>query len=230
MDIRLYLVGGTVRDELLGHRPNDVDYAVEAPSFAVMRQHVLDAGHTIFTENDRFCTLKARCEETKVVADYTLCRKESFYSDGHRPDTVEPAKLHDDLARRDFTINAIAKTMDGTYIDPFGGIEDLKRGVIRCVGSTHDRLFEAPFRALRALRFSITKGFTIDDEIMCVMQTDDFIEAVKQSPQPLIHAELRKMFSHNTLEAMKLISGLRLELQQAFFAGGLWLMPTTKKT
>jgi tRNA nucleotidyltransferase (CCA-adding enzyme) len=95
----------------------------------------------------------------------TPFRRESGYTDHRRPDRVEFVKdLSADLARRDFSINAMAMDAGGRVIDPFGGREDLRGKIIRCVGDPFARMEEDALRILRALRFSITLGFTIEEE------------------------------------------------------------------
>jgi tRNA nucleotidyltransferase (CCA-adding enzyme) len=229
-NVKFYLVGGCVRDEILGHRCNDIDYAVEAQSFEHMKRSL--SNHQIYVEKPEFGTIKAKCPDTKVVADYTLCRRDGYYADHRRPDSIEVADIHADLSRRDFTINAIAKLVhpDGSseYFDPYNGSEDLSRKLIRCVGSAKDRLTEDPLRGLRALRFSITKGFTIDLDILKTMETPEFITAFKTLAIERIHVELSKMFKHDTLASMKLLAGLSAEFQRVIFREGLWLCPSLK--
>jgi len=82
----------------------------------------------------------------KEVADFTLCRS----------GTRESPTIYTDLSKRDFTINAIAKDVDGKYIDPHNSVQDIQARLLRCVGNTKDRLSEDPLRSLRAMRFMIT--------------------------------------------------------------------------
>src|SRR5690606_26055509 len=103
------------------------------------------------------------------AVEITTYRSESGYSDRRRPDEVAfHGSLRDDLARRDFTINAVAWLPDrpgartGRLVDPFGGLDDLRRGVIRAVGDPIERLEEDALRILRALRFALRFGFSID--------------------------------------------------------------------
>src|SRR5579859_2576372 len=144
-----YLVGGYVRDKILGIPSKDLDYSVEAASYEEMRQSIIDRGGTILLETPNFFTIRARIG--KEVSDYVLCRKDGAYSDSRHPDSVEHGTLHDDLARRDFTMNAIAIDSDGNYIDPFNGISDIKNKLIRCVGNAQDRFDEDALRMLRAI-------------------------------------------------------------------------------
>jgi tRNA nucleotidyltransferase (CCA-adding enzyme) len=227
-----YLVGGCVRDEILGHKPNDIDYAIEAPSFEVMKRSL--SNHKIFVEKPEFGTIKAKCPKSGIVADYTLCRKESGYTDHRRPDSISVANIYEDLSRRDFTMNAIAKLRndDGTfkYYDPFGGKDDIKKRKIVCVGSARERITEDPLRGLRALRFSITKGFEIHQDILDVIQTDDFFKAFETLSTERVYEELKKMLVHDTIGSMKLLTSLGDRWLNVLFGShtGIWLQPTLK--
>ena len=119
MTIQTFLVGGAVRDLMLGQKPKDMDYTVVAPSFDDMRTHLLEQGYKIFVEKEEFATIRAI--KDKKVADYVLARKEGPYTDGRHPDWVTVGTLEDDLRRRDLTINAMAMDENGKIIDLFGG-------------------------------------------------------------------------------------------------------------
>ena len=126
MTIKAYKVGGCVRDEILGIKSKDIDYAVEAESFDAMVKWVEDSGGKVYLPKPEHFTVRAKVPGLGD-ADYVLCRKERGYSDGRRPDHVEMGTLYDDLKRRDLTINSIAQNSEtGEYIDPFNGIQDIK--------------------------------------------------------------------------------------------------------
>jgi poly(A) polymerase/tRNA nucleotidyltransferase (CCA-adding enzyme) len=154
------LVGGSLRDLLRGDEPGDWDVATAAPPDAV---HGLFAGS--WWEN-RYGTVTIPGPRPVQVTTY---RSETGYADRRRPDEVAfHASLVDDLARRDFTINAIAwrpagpDAVEGWLVDPSGGIEDLRAGVVRAVGDPDERLHEDALRILRAVRFSARFGFRIE--------------------------------------------------------------------
>ena len=152
--IKYYMVGGAVRDKILGIDPKyikDIDYSVEAPSYEAMKTELLKRGLEMFPIKEDYMTIRGKLNG--VAADFVLCRKDGHYSDGRRPDTVEIGTLYDDLARRDFTMNAIALDEDDNIIDPFDGRGDLHRGIIRCVGKATDRMREDSLRLIRAIRF-----------------------------------------------------------------------------
>jgi tRNA nucleotidyltransferase (CCA-adding enzyme) len=132
MKPKYYIVGGYVRDLFLNVKSKDVDFCCECDSYAEMRADLISKGVEIFLENEKFLTIRARHPKFGGV-DYVCCREEAGYADGRRPDEVRIGTLLSDLSRRDATCNAIAMTEDGEFIDPFNGIEDIKKNLYRCV-------------------------------------------------------------------------------------------------
>ncbi len=161
---RGWVVGGCVRDLLSGRTPKDWDIATDARPTEVKRffPRVIETGIQHGT-----VTVMVNKEPYEV----TTLRGEGAYSDGRRPDKVEFVEdIVADLARRDFTFNAIAlDPVDGHVIDPFGGRADLKAGVLRAVGDARERFAEDGLRILRAARFSATLGVRIDDATFSAM-------------------------------------------------------------
>lgn len=154
------LVGGCIRDEITRRGTTDWDLATSAPPEAV--SELFPGSHW----ENRFGTVTV---PGRPLVEITSYRTERGYRDRRRPDAVEfGASLASDLARRDFTINAIAWRPDdlaagrGTLVDPHGGIADLRAGVIRAVGNPDERFGEDALRLLRAVRFSLRFGFAID--------------------------------------------------------------------
>lgn len=222
-----YQVGGSVRDEILGRKSKDIDYSVEAESFDAMREAILERGGKIFLETPQYFTIRAHVPNMGAC-DFVLCRKDGEYTDGRRPDSVSMGTIYDDLARRDFTMNAIAKNSNGAYVDPFFGYDDIRRGLIRCVGSTDKRITEDALRMLRALRFSVTLGFDIHEEIRRVFQDRDFIGLLKNISRERIREELLKMFSYNTMDSLYTLQEFPL-MMEFLFCGNIWLIPTMKE-
>jgi len=229
--MNLYYVGGYVRDRFLGLQSKDIDFAVEAESYDEMRDY-LAANGTIFLEKPEFFTIRAMMAfgDKRIPADFVLCRKESGYTDGRHPDKVEVGTIYDDLARRDFTMNAIAiKVSNGQIIDPFGGVVDIRNGIIRCVGSPRDRLSEDPLRILRALRFSITKPMWMDAELANEIRHQFSLYNFKGVSVERKREELAKMFQFDTLDTLNLLNDYRDVLEACFnYDDGIWLMPTMK--
>lgn len=157
-----YLVGGAVRDLLLGSEALDLDLAVEGDARAVARELARRLGGDV-VQHDRFGTATVRAGDLTV--DLATTRRERYPRPGALPE-VEPASLAEDLRRRDFTINAMAVALRGDELghlhDPFGGLEDLRRGLIRVL---HDQSFiDDPTRLLRALRYESRLGFALEPE------------------------------------------------------------------
>ena len=151
-----YPVGGCVRDLLLGRTPGDFDVCTDARPERVMELFP----HTVPT-GLRHGTVTVRTEDGPV--EVTTFRREAGYADGRHPDAVDfDATLAEDLARRDFTVNAMALDENGMVIDRYGGQMDLFRNVIRCVGDPDRRFAEDALRMLRAVRFAAQLGFSIE--------------------------------------------------------------------
>jgi len=226
---KFYIVGGYVRDKLLGVKSKDIDYSVEAGSFDAMRQAILDRGGEIFLETPEYFTIRARVPEVGA-ADFVLCRKDGQYGDHRRPDKVEMGTLYDDLARRDFTMNAIAIDEEtGEYVDPFYGQTDIQMGVIRCVGQAEDRFREDALRLLRAVRFSFTKHMGFHEDVLFALKNQALLDLLDFVSVERIREELLKtMRGGGTLEVLKFLQRYH-QLRDKIFQRGLWLMPTLKE-
>lgn len=233
--MKTYLVGGMVRDRLLGLPSKDADFAVEAGSYEEMRDRLVADGFTIYQERPEFASIRARFPDNSPEiqrfsvkdCDLTLCRKEGFYGDGRRPDSVSVGTLMDDLSRRDFTMNAIAETADGEIIDPFHGAADINARIVRCVGDPEDRMREDYLRAVRAARFSVTKGFSIDPRLRSVITASDVVEGMSQIPHERRREELERMFRFGTMRTLHVLQSLGTPFMEAALSD-LWLLPTTR--
>ncbi|MBQ8202304.1 MAG: HD domain-containing protein [Clostridia bacterium] len=155
-----YVVGGCVRDALLGRAPKDWDVCTSALPEEMQRIfadcHVIETGL-------KHGTLTVMYEHEPYEA--TTFRVDGAYTDHRHPDEVIfVADVKEDLARRDFTINAMAWNPDTGLVDAFGGREDLAKGIIRCVGDPEKRFGEDALRIMRALRFASVYGFDIEPE------------------------------------------------------------------
>ena len=155
-----YAVGGCVRDSLLGCAPQDWDICTSAAP--EQTEACFAADRTILT-GARYGTVTV--VRGGVPYEITTFRAEAGYADSRHPDRVDFLReLAPDLARRDFTVNAMAADAAGAVTDLFGGQDDLRRGVIRCVGDPAERFAEDALRLLRALRFAARLSFRIDGE------------------------------------------------------------------
>lgn len=260
--MKLFEVGGCVRDEIMGLSSKDIDFSVvlepsdfadpaitvdaETDPFVVMENRLTQMGFEIFLSSPEFLTVRAQFPtgdggfnvkqtggpvkpgKKRLTADFVLARKEGDYSDGRRPDKVEIGTLEDDLARRDFTMNAIAKDADGNLIDPFGGQRDIQMGIISAVGNASDRFREDALRAVRALRFSVTKGMTLDPGVRFAMQNAFVLDAIENNiSDERIQQELSKMFRFDTVESVAALNNFPA-LTRAMFAGNVSLDATMK--
>lgn len=157
-----WLVGGAVRNVLLGRANDDFDLATAA--LPEQFGNILsEAGYEVLPTGLEFGTATVRLD-SQLKCEITTFRQESDYSDFRHPDRVSYSdSLAQDLKRRDFTINALAWHPDRGIFDEAGGIADLTAGVIRTVGNPEDRFAEDPLRILRALRFAAILDFSIDN-------------------------------------------------------------------
>lgn len=180
-----YMVGGAVRDYLRGTVPHDIDVATSAAPEQVkaLFERSIDTG----IEHG---TVMILIEGQGI--EVTTFRTESGYSDNRRPDKVEFVNsLHEDLKRRDFTINAMAMTEQMEVIDPFGGRDDLSAGIIRAVGVPEERFAEDALRMLRAIRFSGQLNFQIDGATKQAII--DHAQRIQSVAMERIKAELDKV-------------------------------------
>lgn len=157
-----YAVGGCVRDSLMGRTCGDIDIATSSGPRET--ENVLTAAGIRYAE-----TGVKHGTVTAVIAhetyEITTFRTDGKYADNRHPDSVSfVGSINDDLARRDFTVNAMAYSDKGGIIDLYGGMDDISSGVIRCVGDADTRFNEDALRIMRALRFASVLGFTIEEK------------------------------------------------------------------
>ena len=161
-----WLVGGCVRDRLMGITPHDYDITTSARPEEVM---AVFHDHRVLETGLKHGTVTLLWEHEPL--EITTYRAEGTYSDHRHPDNVTfTSSLQEDLARRDFTMNAIAMDARGSIADPFHGAEDIAAGIIRCVGDPVQRFTEDALRTLRALRFASRLGFAIEDATKYAME------------------------------------------------------------
>lgn len=180
-----YAVGGCVRDSLLGRQPSDWDITTSASPEQVkaLFSHTFDTGIEHGT-----VTVLIGTEGFEV----TTYRIDGEYADGRHPKEVQfTSSLKEDLRRRDFTINAMAYNEKDGLVDLFGGIRDLEKKVIRCVGAAKERFGEDALRMLRAVRFSAQLGFEIDAETAEAIRV--LAPALEQISAERIQTELVKL-------------------------------------
>ncbi len=192
-----HVVGGAVRDMLIQKSPEDWDIATNAKPDTVKQifKNTVDTGLKHGTVS---------VVQDGEMVEVTTYRRESSYSDSRRPDSVEfVSSLQEDLARRDFTINAIAFSPAEGLIDYSQGTEDIKSGIIRCVGSSSERFREDALRMIRAVRFAVQLDFELDSDVIKAIQAN--AELINRIAVERIREEFNKI-----LVAEKVEKGLRL--------------------
>ena len=239
-----YEVGGKVRDELLGLKSKDVDY-VAVPSdelindissahtmFGILEEFLTKEKFEIFLVTPDCFTIRAKFPQGHVyegVADFVMSRKELGYIPGTRTPLVKPGTLYDDLERRDFTLNALAKDADGNIIDFFGGMDDLKHGMLRTPLDCKVTFDDDPLRILRAIRFSITKKFSMSRKIIEEIYIYDYDSKMSVVSTERIREELLKCFKHDTVKTLDTLEEFHRLKNYIFKNNILWLKPTLEQ-
>lgn len=186
-----FFVGGFVRDSIMDRDAKDIDITTNAKPEDVQKLFIshIDTGL-------KHGTVSVRTNKDSEFYEVTTYRIDGTYDDGRHPDTVTfTSSLEDDLSRRDFTMNAIAKNpVTNEFVDPFNGRDDLANGIVRCVGDAKQRFMEDPLRVLRAMRFAIKYGFVIEDSTKAAMHDIEVLDRLDECiSKERITDELRKM-------------------------------------
>jgi tRNA nucleotidyltransferase/poly(A) polymerase len=215
---------------------DNLDRTVEE-GFQIMTDWLTHKEFTIFLSTPDCFTIRARFPKGDpnegLVADFVLARKETGYVEGTRRPILTLGTLHDDLIRRDFTVNAIAINEDGNLIDPFLGVEDIKKKILITPLDPTITLMDDPLRLLRALRFAITKKFKISQEILDAMKQPELLTKLQLTVSgERIREEILKMMAADTPNAFRLLSVMDDHIPgflEVIFEKGLWLKPTFEK-
>ena len=239
MEYKLYQVGGSVRDEILGLPVKDLDYVavITDPDkylnpYAEFVKQLVREGYKIYLETPECFTIRAKFPPDHVFknidADFVIARKELYYKDGTRTPVTTYGTLFDDLQRRDFTVNTLAKDQEGNLIDFFGGLKDLKKGILRTPIDTMKTFDDDPLRIVRAIRFTVTKNMFLSKKIVkCIAKYDP--DKMKVVSKERIREELYKMFKHNTVLTIDTLYEFKMLNNKLFlklFDVDLWLKPT----
>ena len=243
MTIRLFEVGGSIGDELMGiDNPPDRDFCAESPDgWEALLSWCHSNMKRVFLVTPEFFTVRGMMPNGTSI-DVVMWRTDGPSSDGRHPDHVEPGTLLDDLARRDFTINAMAREVNpttlepiGDIVDPFDGRFDLGHngGTLRCVGDVSARFREDGLRILRAARFCGTKGVVPHLSVKGALFDPEWWNFVKETvSEDRIRVELHKMFKHNTVAAIRFFTNnCAHDALDIIFSEdcGVWLKPTVEK-
>jgi len=241
--IKLFEVGGCVRDEILGIHTKDIDFTVviDKPGedlsvdegWFLMKHFLMTEGFKIFLETKDCFTIRAMFPKEHIheglIADFVMARREVGVIPGTRKPVLELGTLEDDLTRRDFTVNALCKKDDGSIIDLFNGQQDLQDKVLRTPLDPMTTLMDDPLRLLRGLRFAVTKEFKLSHSLFTAMLQPELLTKLKEVvSQERIREEVQKMMKHNTVHSLQLIQKIP-GLLEVIFSNGMWLMPTTKQ-
>ncbi len=166
----LYIVGGWVRDRIMGRESAEVDLATSLPAARLRR--ALEGLGPVFDIGEKFGTLGLRADDT--LLEITTFRSDEYTPGSRHPEVTVVADIEADLARRDFTINAMALSVTpepGLLVDPFDGRLDIERRLVRTPGDPASRIAEDPLRMMRAVRFSAQLGFEIDAVLLEVLRS-----------------------------------------------------------
>lgn len=204
-----YIVGGCVRDGILGRDPEDWDITTIAKPDEIKRifSHTVDTG----IEHGTVTVLVPPEEVERGIRSFevTTYRIDGEYTDHRHPNAVSfTGSLEEDLARRDFTINAMAYHMERGIIDPFHGQEDLEKKIVRAVGKAKDRFAEDALRMMRGIRFSAQLNFSLDEEAYLG------IESLKESLENVSKERI-------AVELWKLLASAHPDKVEMFFSTGL---------
>jgi poly(A) polymerase len=241
MKHKIFEVGGCVRDEILGVHTKDIDFtfvlgntemSVEQ-GWEEMLSFLNSQGFKIFLKTPDCFTVRAMFpkghKHEGLVADFVMARKEVGVIPGTRKPILELGTLSDDLMRRDFTVNALAKDENGLIIDEWRGLQALQQMTLRTPLDPMVTLSDDPLRLLRALRFSITKGFRIAEPLVEAMLQPGLLQKLEDVvSEERIREEVQKMMKHDTVKSIRLIEQVP-GLLEVIFKKGMWLMPTTKQ-
>jgi len=208
-----FLVGGGVRDIIMNRSPKDYDIGTDA-----LPEDITSLFPKAVTTAAKFGSIIVLVKDERgetIPVDVTTFRLEEEYIGGRWPSRVEfTSKIERDLARRDFTMNAIAINLiklakgekEGIFLDPYNGTEDIREGIIKAVGDAEERLKEDALRALRACRFSSVLSFRLDEKIKKAIEKiismidnlsaervrDEFLKILYDSPKPSVGLKLLK--------------------------------------
>jgi tRNA nucleotidyltransferase (CCA-adding enzyme) len=200
----VYIVGGSIRDMLIGVEPDDWDLASNGPPEAIVQLFPGDGGGTVSDlKGIKYGVITVH--EGELTAEIAAFRKDGNYTDHRRPDEVVfTDKIEEDLSRRDFTINAMAFHPQKGLIDPFGGQKDIKERLIRTLGEPDKRFSEDPLRMLRAIRLAGQLDFDLQmDTFMGIQKNACLLEEISMDRR---RVELeRLLLSKNAGKALRML-------------------------
>ena len=238
MSYKTYLIGGAVRDKLLGLKSKDLDYVFvfdnpkqftsAEEAFKEMERIIIADGGEIYLSTPDCYTIRYKDGVTGEAKDVVLARKETSYIPGTRKPVVELGTLWDDQVRRDFTLNSMAMDKNGKIVDPFNGQDHLNQKILYTPLDADITFNDDPLRCLRGIRFSITKDFRMCSDILEVIHTFDYESKFSVVSEERIREELYKCFKHDTYKTLTLLTSFPKLENYIFTKTNLWLLPTLK--
>ena len=203
---RAWIVGGWIRDLVLGINTGDVDIATN-----LLPKEILEIFPRSIMVGEKFGTVKVRTSGNSKEVEVTTLRSDGVYVDGRRPENVRfGVEIEDDISRRDFTINAMALDEYDKLIDNYGGVSDLENNILRCVGNADERIKEDSLRIMRAFRFIGLKKNQImafDSELKNGIINN--VGMINNVSKERINQELKKiMISNNSMEILEKMNEL----------------------
>ncbi len=196
-----YIVGGYVRDSLLGIESGDIDICTNARV-----KDIIEIFQDIKVTSNEYGAVKIVTNDSRI--DITTYRRDLKYNGDRKKVEIEYVdNLLDDINRRDFTMNTLCMNKDKNIIDVLGGQEDIKKGLIRCVGNIDDRINEDPLRMLRAVRFATVLGFKIENKLYKKLKKNR--DLISQLSRERIKDELTKILTNkNALRGLEMLKDL----------------------
>jgi len=206
-NVKFYLVGGCVRDYLMGRPNKDLDFVVDTKySFKVLENKIRKKGK-VYLSKKEFLTIRCNLEEEDI--DIAFPRSDGDYDDRRHPNKVWQVKnLKEDAQRRDFTINTLYLDRNGKILDYFDGKSDIRKGIIRCVGDPYERFAEDYLRILRGIRFAIQLKFKIESKTFFAMM--ECSKNLKEVHTERIISELNKALAINPTKTIIYLKQLNI--------------------
>ncbi len=213
---KLYRVGGVVRDEIFGAKSKDIDYLVTNVAFDDLKKALETISDKIVSTGvgESMQVIKAVIDGSEEPYDFAIPRTEVYGGSGKHDDVQtfgDPSlPVEADLSRRDLSFNAIAKDVEtGEYIDPFGGVEDIRNGRIKAVRDPKERFSEDPLRMLRAIQFANRFGFEIEPETLKAIREN--VALIDNITGERILEEFKKAFTKGKFQSNEKIVDLLTE-------------------
>ena len=211
--IEFFLCGGSVRDLLLGRTPKDKDFVMlTSMSMKEVEAKLNELSKTedtcIYQYKTEFNTIRCRIQGENMDLAFPRTDKIIIKNNKVSNYTLRIGDLIVDSNRRDFTINSLYMSEDGEILNFQNGLEDLKNKIIKCVGNPDERIKEDPVRILRAIRFSITLGFEIEDETLFALSWNKNLLCNSYVSNDRIKEEINKALSVDPLKTLNLLDKL----------------------